>query len=105
LGKTVKSAEVTIQNTPPTVQNLKIRPIGSVNSDTLHANYQFLDEDGDREQGTEIKWYQNDKINNTFLNTLTIPPTALKTGDSWYFIIRPRDGETYGQEQKLTLIK
>ncbi|MGB9595707.1 MAG: hypothetical protein ACPL7B_05450, partial [Candidatus Poribacteria bacterium] len=95
-GKQKVSPEILIGNTPPTVNKLSITPSNPLNTDDLIGKYEYTDENDDKEDGTEIRWYKNGEEQTQFFKQLTIPSTATKKGEKWYFTVKPRDGMEFG---------
>jgi len=96
-GKAVRSeVSVTISNSAPIAKDTLITPSEPTTKDELKANYVFSDIDSDLESGSEIKWFRYGVEITEFNNELTISSKNTAKGQSWYFIIRPKDGQDYG---------
>lgn len=83
-------------NTPPVAANLTITPLLPLTTDNLIGNYDYSDEDGNPEKGTEIRWYKDDILQSVYNDTLIIPFEATVKGQTWYFTVRPKDGIDFG---------
>ena len=95
-GSLITSSNITIQNNPPTAKDLFINPSEPSGDDALTAVYNFVDEDGDSESSSEIRWYKNGLLQSLYNDKLTIDSNATEKGEIWYFILRVNDGETFG---------
>ncbi|MDI6704158.1 MAG: T9SS type A sorting domain-containing protein [bacterium] len=92
--------QVTIKNTQPEVTNLAISPKDPMPKDDLRIIYDYYDADNDPESGTEIRWYKNQVLQEDYNDQTIIPNIALSSGERWYFTIRPKDGEDFGDIKK-----
>lgn len=90
------SPSVTVANTAPTTSSAAISPSTPKTDDALAASYTYFDPDADSQAGSEIRWYKNGFEQGSFLNQLSVPASATSRGDSWYYVVRPRDGTDYG---------
>ncbi len=99
-GKQKTSPEILIGNKPPTVSKLSINPSNPVTIDDLMGKYEYADEDGDLEKGTEIRWYKNGEEQLQFFGQLIIPSTATNKGEKWHFTVKPKDGTDFGEVKK-----
>ncbi|MHA2332891.1 MAG: DUF2341 domain-containing protein, partial [Candidatus Hodarchaeales archaeon] len=63
---------------------------------TLYLDYDYYDEDGDNETGTEILWYKNSVLQAIHDDTISIAATYLFAGDEWNVTVRPKDGLEFG---------
>jgi hypothetical protein len=98
-GSMVTSPLVKIGNAAPVILDLKIYPEGARTGDDLTVWYKYSDPDGDAEQGSEIRWYQNDRYVNSLDNQITVPSSLTIRGESWQFTILtilPKDGFNFG---------
>ncbi|MBD3182406.1 hypothetical protein GF312_08945 [Candidatus Poribacteria bacterium] len=95
-GKSQISPDVTIGNSPPRATEVSVFPGQPSVTDQLEVRYTYIDPDGDREDGTEIRWYRNDVYMPVYDNSPIIPGVATKQGDEWYFTVTPRDGMVSG---------
>jgi len=91
-------------NTAPVATNLAIMPESPLTTDDLAGNYDYHDEDGDPENGTEIRWYKNDVLQPEYNDTLVIPSTSTEKGQRWHFTVRPKDGINFGTVQTLPYV-
>ncbi|MHA2329277.1 MAG: hypothetical protein ACXACR_12235 [Candidatus Hodarchaeales archaeon] len=94
------SANVTIGNTAPSVDNLAITPGGAKTADEINATYDFSDVDGsDSESDSFIRWFRNSVEVPSFENATQIPSANTSKGQTWYFVIIPSDGSDFGSEK------
>jgi len=100
-GDTQTSAQVTIiENTPPEASDLLISPSAPYTTNNLVGSYSYYDADGDAESGTEIRWYKNGVLQSAYNGKLVVPSTATAEGQTWYFTVKPKDGEDFGTLRK-----
>ncbi|UCG03735.1 MAG: hypothetical protein JSW11_07065, partial [Candidatus Heimdallarchaeota archaeon] len=92
----VTSSSVIINNSIPVASSLTILPASPNTNNSLTASYSFTDADDDSESNSIIYWYRNGIHNETFDNQTNVPSTETKRGESWYFIVQPSDGISYG---------
>ncbi len=86
------------RNHPPTVSNLILFPDPLYSNEGLFMSYYYSDPDNDSESvETEIRWYKNNVLQNTYNNWGQIPAFALNTGDQWNVSVQPHDGEFFGE--------
>ena len=83
----------------PIASNLTITPTLPVSTDNLVGHYDYYDEDGDPENGSEIRWYANDVLQPAHNDQLTVPGTATTRGQVWHFTVKPKDGRDFGLTQ------
>jgi hypothetical protein len=89
-------------NNVPVADNLTLsRDQASVllpvySNSTLYLDYDYYDEDGDNETGTEIRWYKNGVLQVIHDDTTSIAASNLFDGDEWNATIRPNDGLEFG---------
>lgn len=95
-GLEATSADVTIANTPPSVSGLALSPSQPGTDDPLIAGYVFSDVDGDSELGSDVRWYRNSLEMPAYAGLRTLPATATTRGESWYVVIKPKDGIAFG---------
>ncbi len=84
-------------NIVPIASNLTLSPDPLHSSNTLSLNYDFYDQDGDSEEGTEIRWYKNSVLEPVYNDLKQFPAYALIKGDSWCASVQPKDGKNYGE--------
>jgi hypothetical protein len=94
----------TIGNSVPIVNNLAVTPVYAKTSDDLTASYDYFDIDSDLENGSYIRWFRNGIEVLEFENLFTIPNINTRKGQTWYFILQPKDGSDYGNERTSTAI-
>jgi hypothetical protein len=99
-GELKVSSNVTIGNTPPSAANLDITPSNPTPENTLSCGYQYSDPDADAENGTQIKWYKNGKLQTKYSNIITIQSTELESSQTWYFVVQPCDGIQFGETKQ-----
>lgn len=88
-----------LTNTPPVATNLTITPPSPVTTDNLIGSYQYYDDDGDPEDGTEIRWYKNGTLQPEYNDTLEISFGSTTKGEKWNFTAKPKDGIDFGDPQ------
>lgn len=86
-----------IVNIPPVAFNLLITPTRPLSSDDLTLHYEYFDPDGGPENGTELRWYKDEVLQDTYNDELTVPASATSEGQQWHFTVRPRDGQDFGE--------
>ncbi|MFX0123086.1 MAG: hypothetical protein ACFFAE_05570 [Candidatus Hodarchaeota archaeon] len=84
-------------NHAPIAANLTLSPDPLFSNDTLSLSYDFFDEDGDNEDGTQIRWYKNSVIQAAHNDFTEIPSFELEKDDTWYATVRPKDGQIFGE--------
>ena len=96
-GTPVESTFIALDNNiPPIASNLRVSPPNPTTIDNLTAVYDYYDEDGGKDSGSDIRWYKNNGTATEFKgNPLSASVTA--KGESWYFTVKPRDGAKYGK--------
>lgn len=92
-------------NAEPVATNLVISPSSLFSGDDLTASYTFTDPDGDKESGSEIKWYKNNVEQTAYSNIMILPNAATTRGESWYFTVRPKDGKEFGELKTSSAVK
>ncbi|MFW9855154.1 MAG: DUF2341 domain-containing protein [Candidatus Thorarchaeota archaeon] len=90
---------VTIGNTQPSTNNLAVTPNNAKTGDNLIASYDYFDVDGDLESGSYIRWFRNGLEEAAFENQTMVPGINTSKGQTWYFILIPKDGSNYGPER------
>ncbi|HGJ64423.1 TPA: hypothetical protein ENS27_03410, partial [bacterium] len=103
-GRLEVSPKITIGNIAPIASKLEIIPKEPLTTDSLTCNYSYSDANGDLENGTEIKWYKNNIIQEKYNNNNIILPSETHKGEKWHFTIRPQDGINFGEMQKSPLV-
>ncbi|MFW9905261.1 MAG: hypothetical protein ACFFFH_13055 [Candidatus Thorarchaeota archaeon] len=83
-------------NHAPIAANLTLSPDPLLSNQTLSLSYDFFDEDGDDEDGTEIRWYKNSVLQPAHNDYTQIPSFELDKNDAWYATVRPKDGQLFG---------
>jgi hypothetical protein len=94
----LSSVEVTIGNSPPVTTDAAITPSSPTTRDDLEANYDYYDQDGDPESGSEISWYRNGVLQSNLNGQLTVSNVETQKGDQWYFTVKPSDDANTGSE-------
>ncbi len=97
-GEVYTSNTVTIANTAPMlVDGVSISPSNPKAGDSLGASYTFYDYDeGDIEDGTQIRWYKNGSLQEQYNDSSQLPPDAVRKGEEWQVTVKPSDGTDYG---------
>ncbi|MFX1507642.1 MAG: hypothetical protein ACFFDC_16270 [Promethearchaeota archaeon] len=90
------SINVTINNTPPSVENLIITPSEPRTGDHLEAEYTYTDIDMDPESGTKIIWYKDGTLQGFLNDSTTVLSTYTTKGQVWSFKVKPSDGTDFG---------
>ncbi|MHA2247744.1 MAG: DUF2341 domain-containing protein, partial [Candidatus Hodarchaeales archaeon] len=80
-------------NHAPIAGNITLTPDPLFSNSTLTMDYDYYDEDGHQEVGTEILWYNNSELQVNRNGSLQISSTYLEIGDEWYVTIRPKDND------------
>ncbi|MFX0121681.1 MAG: DUF2341 domain-containing protein, partial [Candidatus Hodarchaeota archaeon] len=83
-------------NHPPVAENLFLNTPPYYSNTSLILTYDFSDEDGHAEAGTEIRWYKNSILQTSYNDTKTIPATQLFKEDKWNCTVKPKDGQLFG---------
>ncbi|MHA2246256.1 MAG: DUF2341 domain-containing protein [Candidatus Hodarchaeales archaeon] len=95
-------------NHPPIVENLTLSPAIPWSNVSLSLTYDYYDEDGHGEAGTEIRWYKKNNsvflLEPTYNDTAVIPASALEVGDQWYVNVTPKDGGLFGETNMSAII-
>jgi hypothetical protein len=95
-------------NHPPIAENLTLSPAIHWSNCSLTLTYDYDDEDGHSESGTEIRWFKKNAsvflLEPTYNDTLVIPASALEVGDQWYANVTPKDGELFGETNMSEII-
>lgn len=97
---TLQTSETeTVINTPPVAGSVTLTPSSPCVSDDLVASYNYSDDDGDGESGTEIRWYKDTVLQSAYNDLTTLPSSATSVGDEWYYTVKPHDGDEFGTLQ------
>ncbi|MFX1533203.1 MAG: LamG-like jellyroll fold domain-containing protein [Promethearchaeota archaeon] len=91
-------------NTAPIAGNLTLSPDPVHSNESLLLSYDYSDEDGDGETGTEIRWYKNGVLQPEHNDTTTISASYLFKGDHWNVTVRPKDWKDFGLLETSTLV-
>jgi len=83
-------------NSVPVVSSVVVSPSVAGINDDLVLSYDFLDTDGDIEQGTLVKWFKDSVHQRQFDNQTTIPDVFTSYGDLWSAYVFPGDGFELG---------
>ncbi len=96
-GQIIKTNEsVTIINSKPMVSEVILGPDKITTVTELVGSYKYSDLDNDIEMGSEIVWYRNEIAMPELNNKLIISHNFTKKGQAWFFTVRPKDGEKFG---------
>ncbi len=82
-------------NNPPEASNLTLT-INPLTTDDLIADYDYYDDDGHLEAGTEIRWYKDNQLQLDLNDTLIVSASETTKDEVWYFTVRPKDGLDFG---------
>lgn len=88
------------RNAVPVAENLVLGPATPVTADDLTGSYDYSDDDGDAESGTEIRWFKNAAPESAYDDLLTVPASATAKGEAWYFEVTPSDGKDQGSTEQ-----
>ncbi len=102
-GQLYSSNTITIQASPPSVQNFSIIPEGPTTLSTLRVKYDFIDPDDLSDQSI-IYWYKNNVRFSELDNTIRVPNSLLSAGDEWYATITPSNGLAQGELEKSNIV-
>ncbi|MFC1717049.1 PKD domain-containing protein [Candidatus Poribacteria bacterium] len=81
----------------PLASNLEIKPGEPKTESDLAGSYDYDDAEGHPESDlTEIRWYKNNALQAKYNNILTVPSSATRKGQEWYFTVRPHNGFILG---------
>ncbi|MHA2248076.1 MAG: hypothetical protein ACXADY_24220, partial [Candidatus Hodarchaeales archaeon] len=78
-------------NHAPIIENITLIPDPLFSNNTLTLDYDYNDEDGHQESGTEIFWYNNSELQVNRNGSMQISSAYLEVGDEWYVTIKPKD--------------
>ncbi|WP_224363644.1 PKD domain-containing protein [Hyalangium versicolor] len=95
-GAKQTSAPVVIGNTAPSASSATVSPSQPLTDDVLTATFTYADADGDRQSGSEIRWYRNGLEQPSLLDQTVVPASATRKREVWYYRVRPKDGTDYG---------
>ena len=101
-GQSTMSDALTLFNTSPVASNLKIGPRSrplALDTEDLKGSYVYYDADGNPESGTIIRWYRNGVLRSSLNNQLTVSNSQTSVGQTWYFVVTPKDGFVFGSNQ------
>jgi serine/threonine protein kinase len=85
-GETVKSQTITIENSPPTISNIKIIPEEPTDRDDIVLSYDYYDPDEDPDE-IRVEWYINDNYIPELNNQLEILSSTFDNNDVIYSLI------------------
>ena len=91
-----ESDEGVVENSAPRGTTLRFSPASPDTGDDLSGLYDFQDDDGDPEGGSEIKWFKNGIEQQALENSSTVDSGNLAINDRWSFTVRPTDGDNFG---------
>ncbi len=84
------------RNAAPEAENALVAPATPVTADDLTGTYDYSDDDGDAESGSQIRWYKDAALESAYNDLLTVPAAATAKGEAWYFEVTPSDGKDLG---------
>jgi hypothetical protein len=105
-GDSVKSNNVTIENTAPIIMNISIYPEYPSTSDDLAIVYEYYDADGDTEsRETIIEWlkWSGVEFTHTGLKVHTLSSSYTTKNEIWTCEITPHDNYSYGKTVRATV--
>jgi hypothetical protein len=85
----------TPSNNPPEAENLTLT-LNPRTTDDLNADYDYYDNEGHFEAGTEIRWYKDDQLQPHINDTKIVLASETTKGETWYFTVKPKDGLEFG---------
>jgi hypothetical protein len=83
-------------NSLPVVSGVEITPPLPSPTDNLVLSYSYIDDDGDLESGTTIRWFKNGVHQRQFDNATIINSSFLQNNDIWNVDVYPSDGFEHG---------
>lgn len=83
-------------NSLPVVSSVEITPSLPSPTDNLVLSYNYIDDDGDLESGTTIRWFKNGSHQRQFDNATIINSSFLQNNDIWNVDVYPSDGFEHG---------
>ncbi len=105
-GQPVRSAAISIQNSPPSVRNVEINPKSRISaSSSLVLSYSYVDADSQGSTQTDqsyINWYRKPRSASEFVevsalkNSKIVLPSYTSSGDLWKATVIPFDGLSVG---------
>ncbi|MFC1713066.1 putative Ig domain-containing protein [Candidatus Poribacteria bacterium] len=95
-GITITIANV---NRPPEVHGLGIGPGSPSTKSNLTASYVYTDPDDDKESGSEIRWYKDDELQESYNDQRTVLSADTAGMQKWHFAVKPKDGVDFGKLQ------
>ena len=99
----VESAQVRIQNTPPSVTSIEMLPAGKLTTTmNLSVVWEQSDVDGDAESGSQIRWWVDGEWVREYDGMLEIPASETVRDQSWSVQVVPGDGDDLGNSMKTT---
>ena len=94
-GTEQTSSTVTILNSTPVAENVRLYPQQPWTGNNLTLSYEFSDVDDDTETGTQIYWYKNDVQQSAYDNKTNVPSSATHPDEEWYLTVQVYDGEEF----------
>ena len=83
-------------NTPPNATNVHYVPSNPTKETGLGVEYDYVDQDGDSEQGTTIRWFR-DGLQISQINDMNdVPDVWISKNQQWRVEVTPSDGEDEG---------
>ncbi|RZP11565.1 MAG: hypothetical protein EVA35_00915 [Candidatus Poseidoniales archaeon] len=84
-------------NTPPVASNVTYVPTSPTKSTGLSVSYDYHDDDGDSEQGTQIKWFRNGLRVSQIDDQTDVPNSWIARGQEWQVEVTPSDVNEDGE--------
>jgi parallel beta-helix repeat protein len=99
-GTPMTSAPVTILNTKPEATDVIIVETSPRSDQDLNVDYSYSDIDTDPEVGSQHRWFKNSGTGWEYSNvdSLTLFSSYTKKGELWKCVVKPYDGDDYGDE-------
>jgi parallel beta-helix repeat protein len=107
-GDRNRSNIITIGNTVPWVEDVKVTPDKPSTSDEISVDYSFVDIDSDIEGNTTFKWMYYSDVGSRFLESpfenKSIQAQFLTKGEIWMCQVTPNDGFLAGTTVNSTIV-
>lgn len=93
---------VQVSQAAPVAENLAITPPNPTSGDTITAQYEYRDINGDPEDGSIISWFKNNKQlfeiqgKTSWTSNILLPVNKLEPNDKITFSVSPSDGRSFG---------
>lgn len=95
-GEATDSIVARVRNALPVASSVIIEPTQPVAGDALTLRWSYVDEDGDLEDGTTVRWTIDGEAVPRFDDQKVIEGTATMRGQVWRATVTPKDGTDFG---------